>query len=75
MEHFKRIEGAVAPFEETVIYHFKESIISKLLISKGSSFIIFKGLSAGHNSPTVKGGVHLLMFLADSILTRGIMPC
>ena len=35
IEHFKRIEGAVAYFEETVIYHFKESIISKLLISKG----------------------------------------
>ena len=34
IEHFERIEGAVAPFEETVIYHFKESIISKLLISK-----------------------------------------
>ena len=25
--HFKRIEGAVAPFEETVIYHFEEIII------------------------------------------------
>lgn len=35
IEHFKRIEDAVAPFEETVIYHFKGSIISKLLISKG----------------------------------------
>ena len=33
--HFERSEGAVAPFDETVIYHFKEIIISKLLISKG----------------------------------------
>ena len=35
IEHFKRIEGAVAYFEEIAIYHFKGSIISKLLISKG----------------------------------------
>ena len=33
--HFKTIEVAVAYFEVTVIYHFKKSIISKLLISKG----------------------------------------
>ena len=42
IEHFKRIEDAVAPFEETVIYHFKGSIISKLLISKRESFVISK---------------------------------
>ena len=76
------IEGAVAPFEETVIYHFKERVhISfrkdnhiSLSFRKDNHISSLKDCPQGIIHP-LSNGVDLLSFLTDSILTRGIMPC
>ena len=66
------IEGAVAPFEEIVIYHFKERV--HISFRKDNHISSLKDCPQGIIHPLSKEE-DLLSFLADSILTRGIMPC
>ena len=66
------IEGAVAPFEETVIYHFKERV--HISFRKDNHISSLKDCPQGIIHPLSKG-VDVLSFLTDSVLTRGIMPC
>ena len=66
------IEGAVASFEEAVIYHFKERV--HISFRKDNHISSLKDCPQGIIHPLSKGG-GLLSFLTDSILTREIMPC